>query len=507
MFTIKNSNQIKNTIMKKIYIQLLMVCAGFFLFISNLSAQQTHLEIPVIQGNDDAEEVTTDMWDPIGTIYLGSSDLELAWDDGTQYDGILFRDVRIPKGATIDSAYVQFVAKAESSDVIDLVVYGDKSADADTISATPLYNISSRTKTSAILNWSPEPWLVEYDALPAQRTPDLKSIISEIISIDGWAAGNKIMIVVTQEGQSAEHRNAYSFDSGEGTPVLHIWFTPPQQQTHLTIPIIQSSDDAEEASAASEWGNEGWIGLTSSDLELIWDDDPQYVGTLFRDVQIPQGVTIDSAYIQFVAKKAASDNIDITIYGVDSANVTAITDVDKNISARAKTQAEVSWSPAPWLAEYDALPAQRTPYLNSIIDEIVAKEGWASGNNLMLVLTGIDQNNKNRNAYSFDSGEGTPVLHIWFTGSGTPTGNKLIQSAEFKYSVYPNPTEGKVYIKNPSSDQFSYKIFNINGKIVESRQNITDSGAEVNMAGLTKGLYFIRLASKEKIETHKIILK
>jgi hypothetical protein len=73
--------------------------------------------------------------------------------------------------------------------------------------------------------------------------------------------------------------------------------------------------------------------------------------------------------------------------------------------------------------------------------------------------------------------------------------------------IYPNPTEGKFYIKNPSSDKFSYQIYSINGKLVESRNNITGSTTEVDLSHLAKGMYFIGVRTAEKMETHKVILK
>ena len=73
--------------------------------------------------------------------------------------------------------------------------------------------------------------------------------------------------------------------------------------------------------------------------------------------------------------------------------------------------------------------------------------------------------------------------------------------------IYPNPTEGSLYIQNPSSDRFSYNIYNINGKLVANEQHISGSGREVNLSNLSKGVYFVKLITTEQTETHKVILK
>jgi hypothetical protein len=117
----------------------------------------------------------------------------------------------------------------------------------------------------------------------------------------------------------------------------------------------------------------------------------------------------------------------------------------------------------------------------------------------------VDEN-KIRHAYSFDMDEEGPVLHVWFSGSGG-TGNKAIESTNFSTLIYPNPTEGRLYVENSSSDKLSYKIYSISGRLVGSRQNITDSRADVDLSTLTKGMYLISITTGEKTETHKVILK
>jgi len=281
------------------------------------------------------------------------------------------------------------------------------------------------------------------------------------------------------------------------------------QQTHLEIPIVDGNDDAEEAKIAAsgeDWEVEvGDMSRGSSDLELYWDDGAQFVGTLFRDVQIPVGATIDSAYIQFVCKAAGDDIITIEIYGIDSVTVDSIQVAKYSISDKEPTTATVEWMPDPWIVEYDVKEEQKTPDLKTIVDEIVGNAGWESGNNMMFVLTGDVEENTIRHAYSYDMDQYGPVLHVYFT-EGSGTGTEEIQS-DIRSRVYPNPAEGRLYIQNPSSDRFSYNIYDINGKLVASEQYISGSGRDVNLSNLSKGVYFVKLITTEQTETHKVILK
>ena len=69
-------------------------------------------------------------------------------------------------------------------------------------------------------------------------------------------------------------------------------------QTTAEVQIVFSEDDAEEIRIPVE-GVRGEVDLTSSDLELVFDHDPSWVGLRFREVLIPKGATITEAYVQF----------------------------------------------------------------------------------------------------------------------------------------------------------------------------------------------------------------
>jgi hypothetical protein len=63
----------------------------------------------------------------------------------------------------------------------------------------------------------------------------------------------------------------------------------------------------------------------------------------------------------------------------------------------------------PWPTVNAAHPAQRTPNLAAVIQQIVNRPGWASGNALALIVTGSGH----RVADSFNgSSTGAPLLHV-----------------------------------------------------------------------------------------------
>ena len=196
-----------------------VVLLGFIVFfslgMSTIPAGAAVTEIRVSAGSDDAEERVS------GSVSLGSSDLELVFDKpatGDQTVGMRFNAVTIPPGATIVTAYVQFQVDEISSDATSLTIEGEATENATTFSGSS-GNISSRSRTASFVSWDPAPWTTKGDAGPDQQTPDIASIIQEIVNRSGWSSGNSLVIIITGTGE----RTAESFNGDQnGAPLLHV---------------------------------------------------------------------------------------------------------------------------------------------------------------------------------------------------------------------------------------------------------------------------------------------
>ena len=132
------------------------------------------------------------------------------------------------------------------------------------------------------------------------------------------------------------------------------------------------------------------------------------VGLRFTALAIPPGVTITRAYVQFVADEAQSETTSLSIQGEAADNAAPYARVSRNITSRARTTAATAWSPSPWTAG-QVTAAQRTPDLSPIVQQVVSRPGWASGNALALIITGSGH----RTATSFDGGAAkAALLHV-----------------------------------------------------------------------------------------------
>ena len=138
----------------------------------------------------------------------------------------------------------------------------------------------------------------------------------------------------------------------------------------------------------------------------------QTVAMRFTGVTLPPGATITAAWVQFQVDEASAAGAALTVAGEAADNAGAFTTTARNLSTRPRTTASVSWAPVSWPTVGARTADQRTPDLTAVIQEIVGRSGWASGNALVVVVTGSGT----RTAESFDGGAArAPVLHIEYS--------------------------------------------------------------------------------------------
>ncbi|HXV63547.1 MAG TPA: hypothetical protein VEK15_22790 [Vicinamibacteria bacterium] len=168
--------------------------------------------------------------------------------------------------------------------------------------------------------------------------------------------------------------------------------------------VAALSDDAEELVEG------GFVTLNSADLQMTSAQAfVQVVGLRFNGVTVPQGSKILGAYVQFHADEAHGGPTALVIEGQAADNAATFVLSNGNISQRPRTASAMSWSPPPWDTVGQAGAGERTPNLAPIIQEIVDRGGWTSGNSLALILSGTGL----RTAVSFEGNPSqAPSLHI-----------------------------------------------------------------------------------------------
>ena len=164
-----------------------------------------------------------------------------------------------------------------------------------------------------------------------------------------------------------------------------------------------SSDDAEEKTSGS-------VSLTSSDLELVVDGSSnQTVGIRFPSLSVPSGATVVRAWLQFTTDEVTTATTTLTIAAQAADNPATFVSTSRNVSSRTRTTATVGWSPAAWPTAGQRGTAQQSPDLSAPLQQVFSRTGWASGNAVVLLITGTGT----RTATAFDkSAANAPVLHV-----------------------------------------------------------------------------------------------
>jgi hypothetical protein len=54
---------------------------------------------------------------------------------------------------------------------------------------------------------------------------------------------------------------------------------------------------------------------------------------------------------------------------------------------------------------------------------------------------------------------------------------------------------------------FHYEIFDISGKLITNKIDVTLNSFEINLSKYAKGIYFLKLQSNEGVITKKLIIK
>lgn len=277
----------------------------------------------------------------------------------------------------------------------------------------------------------------------------------------GGSGANRTVTVTPATNQSGAAFITLTVSDGTNTANDTFWLTVVDAATPqtLTVPLAAGADDAEESA-------NGTVDLTSTHLELPNPRGPiansggdPLVGLRFAGLPIPQGATITHAAIQFTAAEVQSETttLAITVEAVDHA--AAFSATAGNLSNRPITATRLVWQPPAWSVMGEAAASQRTPNLAGILQDIISRPGWASGNAIALFIKGAGR----RTAEAFDkSGGSPPSLSItysmeptasfaqWLTTYPTLTGTNAAHTANpdgdafnnlLEYALATNPTQ------------------------------------------------------------------
>lgn len=180
----------------------------------------------------------------------------------------------------------------------------------------------------------------------------------------------------------------------------------------LDISVIASKDDAwrrNDASFYSDTADTLCLGCTSTGTHM-------HSGVRFQDVTIPNGATITTAHITFVAHDSDTGTVAEQIIAAEQTATAAAFSSAADFDTRMGnlTTATVSWTPSSWSAGtgYD------TTDIKTIVQELVNDYNGLNLADIVFFImdNGTTGSSNHRFPYAYDHAGGTPAaLHIEYT--------------------------------------------------------------------------------------------
>lgn len=155
--------------------------------------------------------------------HLGDPVIRLGGQD-YNHGGVRFMSINIPRGATINRAYLRMTSAQEGWSELNLHVYGEAVDDALSFYYPPL--VPHRPRTAHFVVWrvtTEDFWHVGQ----LVSSPDLRAVIQEIVDRPGWNAGQAVALLLIADDSGYVPREVWALDGNpNAAPYLVVDFSP-----------------------------------------------------------------------------------------------------------------------------------------------------------------------------------------------------------------------------------------------------------------------------------------
>jgi subtilisin len=182
----------------------------------SLQPESSHqlLRVQISSGQDDVNQSCN--------FKVNANEIYFGWDGSCNPNqlysaGFLFRNVTIPQGATITSAYIEFVVDGPYNNQVVVNLCGQ--------AGDSFEGWNSRCDSSPVVRWDIN---TNWSSRMKFNSPDITSVIQPIISREDWSQGN---LIITGDSQSAErkrvnHRRVFAYERDpQSAAVLVVEYT------------------------------------------------------------------------------------------------------------------------------------------------------------------------------------------------------------------------------------------------------------------------------------------
>lgn len=305
----------------------------------------------------------------------------------TKTVALRFQDVGIPRGATIQSARIDFAPATDNAAALTLQVKAEKVADAAPFTAG--LNFAGRTpKTTALTSWSPPAWVTQNPPVHTQG-PNVTAVVQEVVNLSSWC-GNNSMAFYLEPSAGTGSRTTFSIDGSPGLqPTLTVTYTGgaggclnPILEQIVTNP----KNDAFQQSSGTMVLDGATLPVTRNRFAARYEGIPILSGATILDTQL----------ILTPANTVNSANVTTTVRFEDAHNSAPFTGANNDISSRVGA-ASGSCLINNWVTATPVIC--NPPELRSGLQSIVNASEWTPGNAISVMSTQSSDTGLNLQAY------------------------------------------------------------------------------------------------------------
>lgn len=255
--------------------------------------------------------------------------------------------------------------------------------------------------------------MTEYGDSSETRIDRLKDAMTEIVD----SSRNVNIGLMRFNGAYAGSSVLYPLTSVDKVVCAHAYCGEDSTQSQAARP---------EADAV-EYVETGTVVLEDFALTLGADVAGEtLLGLSFEDLDIPQGASIVSAKIEFVAEASTSEPTVLNVHVENTDDAVPYAADNSNISDRNVLGQSVRWTPEPWVLN----SVHETPDLKTLVQLTTDRPGWCSQNTLNVQIEGSGL----RIAQSSRRGVNVaPRLKVTYDGSTIPVGGGCLRKTTTAY--------------------------------------------------------------------------
>jgi|GEM_PF-4455926 len=146
------------------------------------------------------------------------------------WTGLRFQNLNIPAGAVITNAYVAYYSSRDETNTVAAVNFFTELSSSPATFVEQIYGISSRSLSTGSVYWNMGGWFQD----DLYQSPDLSSVIQEVIDLGSWSAGDNLVIVA--EGLGSQKRKYRTHDKNPvQAPRLYVDYLIPGQDEYAYV--------------------------------------------------------------------------------------------------------------------------------------------------------------------------------------------------------------------------------------------------------------------------------